>query len=252
MLDGTWNVRTVAAGGGRILADISADRVRQITSIRKPDYERDIVLLWAGSNDIYGLPSRGVAPTAPLVVYNGMKSYVDAVQADGFEVWIMNAYPRSAFGFADKNAERIVFNDLIRADNSFADKFLDIDAWSEFKSRLDPTYYQADQTHLTKAGNQLVADRIYEELVTSPLTIVTPSALPAGKISAAYSQAVVSSGGKGKRTISLAAGKLPTGLTLVNGTIQGTPSQRGAFSFTLKVKDGLGTSVNRAYNLMVS
>jgi hypothetical protein len=111
---------------------------------------------------------------------------------------------------------------------------------------------QADQTHLTNAGNQLVADRIYAELITPPLTIATPSALPAGKISAAYSQAVVSSGGKGKRTVSLVAGKLPSGLTLVNGTIRGTPSQPGAFSFTLKVKDSLGTSVNRAYNLTIS
>ena len=252
LLDGTWVVRTVAAGGGRILGDITADRKQEITPLRQPKFERDIVLLWAGTNDIYGLPSRGIAPTAPVVVYKGMKSYVNAVKADGFEVWIMSAYPRSAFGFADKNAERIAFNNLIRADNSFADKFLDIDAWSEFKSNLYNVYYLADNTHLSRLGNQLVAERVYAELVKSPLVIFTPSTLSEGKIGTAYSQVVESSGGNGKRAVSLVTGKMPAGLKLVNETIQGTPLQPGNFSFMLQVKDSLGTSVNRKYNLTIS
>ena len=252
MLDGTWIVRTVASGGGRILGDITAERKQEITPLRQPKFERDIVLLWAGSNDIYGLPSRGIAATAPPVVYKGMKSYVSAVKADGFEVWVMSAYKRSAFGFTDKNAERIVFNNLIRADNSFADKFLDIDAWSEFKSNLYNVYYLTDNTHLSRLGNQLVAKRVYAELVTAPLVISTPASLPEGKIGTAYSQVVESSGGSGKRTISLVTGKMPVGLKFLNETIQGTPSQPGAFSFTLQVKDNLGTSVNRKFSLTIA
>lgn len=250
-LDGTWVVKTVAQGGGRILGDIGLLRSAQITPLRQPSFERNIVFLWAGTNDIYGLPSRGIAPTAPEAVYDAMKKYVETVKAEGFEVWIMDAYPRNAFGFTDKDFERIKFNNMLRRDNSFADKFLDIDAWSEFQSRLNKIYYQADEAHMTMRGNAVVAERVYAELVASPMTIITPSTLPAGKISAVYSQPIESSGGKGTRAVSLVTGELPSGLNLVNETIKGTPAKQGTFEFTLQVKDSIGTSVNRKYNLTI-
>lgn len=251
MLDGTWVVRTVAKGGDGILSDIPTDRADEITAFRQPKYERDVVLLWAGTNDIYGLPSRGIANAQPLIVYNAMKKYLQLVKSDGFEVWVMDAYKRSAFGFADKDVERNVFNNLIRADSSFADKFIDIDAWAEFQSRSNRTVYQSDQTHLTTDGNKLVASRIYDELFKNPLVFTTNSALPDGKISTPYSQIIVASGGNGMRIISLVKGKLPLGIKLLNGKISGSPTQKGKFSFTLKVKDELGTTVNRLFNLTI-
>ncbi len=252
MLDGTWVVRTVAEGGDRILGDVPTDRAAEITAFRQPKYERDVVLLWAGTNDIYGLPSRGIADAPPLVVYNAIQKYLKAVKSDGFEVWVMDAYKRSAFGFADKDAERIAFNNLIRSDSSFADKFIDIDAWTEFQSRTNRTVYQSDQTHLTSAGNQLVAIRIFDELVKNPLAFTTNSTLPSGKISTAYSQTIVASGGTGTLKVLLVKGKLPTGLNLEGGKIAGSPTKKGAFSFTLKVKDELGTTVNLLFSLTIS
>lgn len=252
MLDDTWVVRTVAKGGDGFFGSIPSDRVREIKSNRKPSYERDIVLVWAGTNDIYGLPYRGISANKPLAVYDAMKSYVAALKADGFEVWIMSAYPRSAFGFADKNAERIAFNNMLRADSSFADKFLDIDAWTEFRTNMSLTYYQTDRAHMSGEGNMVVARRVYAELVTSPLSISSPAALKQGQAGKMYSEKLTSSGGNGKPVFSLVKGKLPTGLKLINDSIEGTPTQKGAFKFTMKVRDDLGTSINREMSVIVS
>ena len=79
--------------------------------------------------------------------------------------------------------------------------------------------------------------------IYSQLTI-TPTASTNKEVNVAYSQTNVASGGDGSYTYSLASGTLPTGTTLdtATGTVSGTPSASGAFTYTIRVTDGNGGS----------
>ena len=74
------------------------------------------------------------------------------------------------------------------------------------------------------------------ELSVSILGISTTT-LPEGSVGAAYSQALVSTGGTGTLTWT-SSGALPAGLSLsASGTISGAPTAAGAASFTVTVTD---------------
>ena len=75
-----------------------------------------------------------------------------------------------------------------------------------------------------------------------PLTITTTS-LPKGKLAKAYSATLTAVGGTGSYTWSLAAGKLPKGLTLSSaGVISGKPKVVATSKFTVEVQAGSGTT----------
>lgn len=71
-----------------------------------------------------------------------------------------------------------------------------------------------------------------------PLTITT-SSLPAGKTNASYATTASVSGGTPPYVWSIASGTLPAGIGLdsANGTISGTPTSVGQFSFDLQATD---------------
>jgi hypothetical protein len=79
-------------------------------------------------------------------------------------------------------------------------------------------------------------------IAAPPLAILCPTG--AGQVGTAYSSNPPVSGGVGPYTYSLAAGALPTGLTLnpTSGLISGTPTVAGAFNFTIRVTDSLGNT----------
>jgi large repetitive protein len=81
---------------------------------------------------------------------------------------------------------------------------------------------------------------------------VTTSSLPAGKVGTAYSQALAVSGGVSPYTWSIIAGSLPGGLTLSAGTITGTPTTAGTFSFTVLVKDSVNIAATASLSLGVT
>jgi Putative Ig domain len=71
----------------------------------------------------------------------------------------------------------------------------------------------------------------------TPVQITTTS-VPAGQVSVAYSTTLAASGGTMPYSWSISSGALPAGLTLsAAGTISGTPTASGSFSFTAKVTD---------------
>jgi len=73
----------------------------------------------------------------------------------------------------------------------------------------------------------------------------TPSAPAAGTVGVAYSTTSLASasGGSGTYSYAVVSGALPTGLTLSsNGTLSGTPSATGTFSFSIKATDTVTTS----------
>jgi hypothetical protein len=73
---------------------------------------------------------------------------------------------------------------------------------------------------------------------TAPLTIVTVS-LPNGVVGTPYSETVAANGGATPYAWSVSAGALPPGLALdaATGTIAGTPTTAGGYSFTVQAAD---------------
>ena len=83
--------------------------------------------------------------------------------------------------------------------------------------------------------------RAYSLTVASPTLGVAPSTLPAPTVGVAYSQAITASGGTAAYSYAVTAGSVPAGLTLAaNGTLSGTPTTAGAYSFTVTATDSSG------------
>lgn len=71
----------------------------------------------------------------------------------------------------------------------------------------------------------------------SPI-VISPDTLPAPVFQTPYSQTLTATGGTPSYTYSVSAGSLPAGLTLsATGTISGTPTQAGTFTFSVNATD---------------
>ncbi len=83
--------------------------------------------------------------------------------------------------------------------------------------------------------------------------ILSTSSLANGTVGSAYSVALQAIGGVPPYTWSLASGSLPLGLTLsTSGTISGTPTASGTFSFSITVKDSETTPQAATSNLAIT
>ncbi len=84
-----------------------------------------------------------------------------------------------------------------------------------------------------------------------PLTITT-STLPSGTVGVAYSQPLVATGGVRPYSWTVSAGTLPPGLSLSSaGTLSGTPTADGNYSFTVRATDAASQAATRALSLQV-
>lgn len=92
---------------------------------------------------------------------------------------------------------------------------------------------------------------------TIPITVtgglrITTSSLPEGTEQVGYAATLAATNGNGTLTWSLAGGGLPAGLTLNDdGTISGTPGEKGSSDFTVKVTDADGKSATASLTLVV-
>jgi|GEM_PF-1276093 len=85
-----------------------------------------------------------------------------------------------------------------------------------------------------------------------PLTIINPTSVP-GTLGHAYWIILTADGGMPYYTWALRAGTLPDGLLLTsNGSIAGTTTTSGTFSFTVAATDSRGTTTERALSITVS
>jgi hypothetical protein len=85
------------------------------------------------------------------------------------------------------------------------------------------------------------------------VSINTPSPLPAGASGSPYSQALSASGGAIPYQWTLSGGALPPGLGMnPDGSIGGTPTAAGTFTFTAKVVDSQGGNTIKEYSLTVN
>jgi hypothetical protein len=84
-----------------------------------------------------------------------------------------------------------------------------------------------------------------------PLSL-SPASVPNALINQAYTVQFNATGGKAPYTFSV-TGNLPPGTAFNSaGTLAGTPSQGGTFSFNVKVTDADGKSVDRGYSVAVT
>jgi large repetitive protein len=89
--------------------------------------------------------------------------------------------------------------------------------------------------------------------VADPLTISTTE-LKTASIGSAFTDAIVVRGGTGPYTYSTSSGVLPPGVLLsaTTGQISGTPTDAGAFRFTVRVSDVRGAGAEREFTLNVA
>jgi hypothetical protein len=87
-----------------------------------------------------------------------------------------------------------------------------------------------------------------------PTITLSPATLPDGTVGTAYAGGpVTASGGTGPYTFAVTLGTFPTGLNLAaDGTITGTPTAAGTFSFTVTATDAVACSGSLAYQIIVN
>lgn len=79
------------------------------------------------------------------------------------------------------------------------------------------------------------------------------SVLKGASLGVAYTETVSAQGGSSPYTFSLLSGSLPTGLSLSSsGTISGTPTATGTFSFTIKVTDTNGYTGQTSFQIIAA
>jgi uncharacterized protein YhjY with autotransporter beta-barrel domain len=89
--------------------------------------------------------------------------------------------------------------------------------------------------------------------IGSNILTVSPPTLPNGTVGTGYSQTIMASGGSAPYTFTVASGALPTGLTLSGGgTLGGTPSAAGTYSFTVQASDPSFNTGTQAYTVTVN
>ena len=80
-----------------------------------------------------------------------------------------------------------------------------------------------------------------------------PQVLTAGTVGTAYSQTITASGGSSPYTYNVSSGSLPGGLTLSSGgSLSGTPTASGTFTFTVTATDNNGCPGSQNYSLTIS
>ncbi len=86
-----------------------------------------------------------------------------------------------------------------------------------------------------------------------PLTITFPATCcNAGTVGSSYLQNFFSSGGTAPFTWTVAAGKLPPGVTLTGSHLSGSPTTAGTSRFTIKVTDSAGNHATESGRITIS
>lgn len=116
----------------------------------------DILIHWELTNDL----NSGQTPAQCLV---NEKAYCAQAKAMGLIVYILTCIPRNPTFISDAN--RTALNALILADTSFCDGVIDVCQLAAFNSALsylNATNYNADGTHLTTVGYNLIGQNILD------------------------------------------------------------------------------------------
>ncbi|WP_395771366.1 putative Ig domain-containing protein [Arenimonas sp.] len=102
-------------------------------------------------------------------------------------------------------------------------------------------------------GNSLSIQMTAGPSGTCASTLSLPGASTTWPLNTAYSSAIIATGGNGNYTYSVFSGILPTGLTLnANGSISGTPTVVGTYTFRAQVVDSAGANGVANYTIEIT
>lgn len=105
--------------------------------------------------------------------------------------------------------------------------------------------------HLEDA-EQNRADRSYQLLVAPLVPMITTTTLSRARFGDPFEERLLAGGGHAPYDWSLVTGSLPRGIGLdATGTLAGSPSESGVFSFTVRVQDARGRTDMRSFSLSV-
>lgn len=93
------------------------------------------------------------------------------------------------------------------------------------------------------------------DAASAPLDILSPAALPGVGLGNSYAYALEATGGTIPYVWQITAGSLPPGVILTSptlGTLTGTPTAAGVYSFTAQVTDSLDGTVSRQFSIVVN
>lgn len=143
------------------LGDMNIEMAYVGTQMQRPTPLVNMALVWGGTNDIANGASGATA-------YASLQTLVATLRANGWtKIVVMDCIPRQAI----PETQRQTFNALIASGwSSFADGFVQLTAQPAFSSPTswtDLTYYQSDGTHLTQAGETVVANAA--DAIVAPL-----------------------------------------------------------------------------------
>jgi large repetitive protein len=94
----------------------------------------------------------------------------------------------------------------------------------------------------------------YTLTISAPTIVINPPTLAGGGIVAVpYNRVLTAIGGTAPYTFAISAGALPGGVTLgTAGTLSGSPTAAGTFTFTVRATDALGFTGTRAYTVTIA
>ena len=117
-----------------------------------------------------------------------------------------------------------------------------------------PTAYGTFQftAQVTDAGASTQSQAFTLIVDPLPMVITSHSPLPTGAINLAYAQSLTMTGGAGPFTWTVSSGTLPPGLGLdVSGSITGTPTAAGTFTFVPQVEDSGARTTTQTFSLTI-
>ncbi|MCG3164153.1 MAG: hypothetical protein JMDDDDMK_05636 [Acidobacteria bacterium] len=107
----------------------------------------------------------------------------------------------------------------------------------------------------TQPDTLCVGKRDYTIKVTPPCPALTlaPATLPNGKRNSPFNQTLTTSGGAAPYRYTVTTGALPPGINLsASGALSGTPTEVGAYNFTVVATDANGCTATRDYALTIN
>ena len=109
-------------------------------------------------------------------------------------------------------------------------------------------------TDSTSPTAQTATKSLTLTVAAAPVPVeITTSSLPSGQVAVSYSTSLAAIDGTSPYKWSITSGALPAGLTLASGgTISGTPTTSGIFSFTVHVADSASSPTSASASLSIT
>jgi lysophospholipase L1-like esterase len=148
---------------------MTTDAATQVDPLFNSAHAKNILVVWAGTNDM------AITAANPTTPFNALKAYCLARRAAALsrgialQIVVLTALPRGIT--AQFETDRQAFNAAIVGDSSFYDAVVNVGANATIGDPGDQnnaTYYFVDKTHLTRAGHAIVGPLLTAAIASLP------------------------------------------------------------------------------------